>query len=445
MSLILTPEQVAQIEREGSAAYPNECCGAMLGRDHSARAARERIVQRLEPLVNAFAADERYHRFSLDPLQLMKIEKTASAAGLAVLGFYHSHPDVAAKPSEYDRLNAWPFYSYAIVSIVKGKPAEMTSWQLDEATEQFKSEEIIRGGGERTVMAANYAHPEMLVTTAWVAEHVNDPKVKIIEVDVDTSSYDKGHIRNAIGWNWQTDLNDRVRRDLIDPQTFAELNRAAGIRKDDTIVFYGDNNNWFAAWALWQFKYNGHKDVRLMNGGRKKWELEKRELVRERPTFPPSDYPLPSVDESIRAYREEVIHTLNNEAMNLVDVRSPDEFTGKIISPPGMTETAQRGGHIPGAKNIPWAKTANEDGTFKTTEELRKLYGDAGVDLSKPVIAYCRIGERSSHTWFVLKYLLGVDNVKNYDGSWTEWGNLIGAPIETGEDANWPGPNVKCD
>jgi thiosulfate/3-mercaptopyruvate sulfurtransferase len=444
MSLILTPEQIIQIEREGSAAYPNECCGALLGRDNSAGEGSERIVQRLEPLVNAFTAGEQYHRFSLDPLQLMKLEKTASGAGLAVLGFYHSHPDVAARPSEYDRLHAWSFYSYVIVSIVKQKPAEMTSWQLDEATEQFKSEGIIRGG-ERTFMSNNnYIHPELLVNTSWVGEHVNDPKVKIIEVDVDTTSYDKGHIRNAIGWNWQTDLNDRVRRDLIDPQTFAELNRAAGIHKDDTVVFYGDNNNWFAAWALWQFKYNGHKDVRLMNGGRKKWELEKRELVKDRPDFPASNYPLPSTDETIRAYREEVINALNNEAMNLVDVRSPDEFTGKIISPPGMTETAQRGGHIPGAKNIPWAKTANEDGTFKSPEELRKLYGDAGVDLGKPVIAYCRIGERSSHSWFVLKYLLGVNNVKNYDGSWTEWGNLIGAPIETGEDANWPGPNVKC-
>ncbi len=236
-----------------------------------------------------------------------------------------------------------------------------------------------------------------------------------------------------------------MRRDVIDPQTFAELNRAAGIRKDDTIIFYGDNNNWFAAWALWQFKYHGHKDVRLMNGGRKKWELEKRELVTERPTFPPSDYPLPSTDETVRAYREEVINTLNKTrsiwSMSARRMNSP----GKIISPPGMTETAQRGGHIPGAKNIPWAKTANEDGTFKSTQELRKLYADAGVDFAKPTIAYCRIGERSSHTWFVLKYLLGVDNVKNYDGSWTEWGNLVGAPIEIGEDANWSGPTVKCE
>jgi thiosulfate/3-mercaptopyruvate sulfurtransferase len=294
-------------------------------------------------------------------------------------------------------------------------------------------------------MSDAYANPEMLVSTGWVAEHINDPKVKIVEVDVDTTAYDKGHIRNAIGWNWQTDLNDRVRRDIVDPRTFAELNSRAGISNDDTVVLYGDNNNWFAAWALWQYKYHGHKDVRLMNGGRKKWELEKRELVTERPSFPKAKYSIPAADESIRAYRREIEDLLGTGKVNLVDVRSPDEYTGKVIAPPGMTETAQRAGHIPGARNIPWAKTANEDGTFKSPAELRKLYADAGVDFSKPTIAYCRIGERSSHTWFVLKYLLGVDNVKNYDGSWTEWGNLVGAPIETGEGTSTPLPNVKCE
>jgi thiosulfate/3-mercaptopyruvate sulfurtransferase len=293
-------------------------------------------------------------------------------------------------------------------------------------------------------MSQDYSHPDMLVSTGWVAEHTNDPKVKIVEVDVDTTAYDKGHVRNAIGWNWQTDLNDRIRRDVIDPRTFAELNRAAGIRADDMVIFYGDNNNWFAAWALWQFKYHGHKNVRLMNGGRKKWELEKRELVTERPSFSASDYPIPPTDEKVRAYRDEVVGTLKTGKINLVDVRSPDEFTGKVIAPPGMTETAQRGGHIPGAKSIPWAKTVNDDGTFKSQPDLKKLYSDAGVDFSKPTIAYCRIGERSSHTWFVLKYLLGVDNVKNYDGSWTEWGNLVGAPIETGEVVTAL-PNVKCE
>jgi thiosulfate/3-mercaptopyruvate sulfurtransferase len=283
----------------------------------------------------------------------------------------------------------------------------------------------------------------MLVSTSWVADHLNDPKVKLVEVDVDTAAYDKGHVNGAIGWNWQTDLNDRVRRDIIDPRSFAELNRRAGIRTDDTVVFYGDNNNWFAAWALWQFRYHGHKDVRLMNGGRKKWELEQRPLVTDAPKHAPSDYPVPSSDESIRAYRREVEDTLGRGTHNLVDVRSPDEFTGKIIAPPGMTETAQRAGHIPGAKSIPWAKTANDDGTFKDVAALKKLYADAGVDFGKPTIAYCRIGERSSHTWFVLKYLLGVNNVKNYDGSWTEWGNLVGAPIETGEGATAQA-NVKC-
>jgi thiosulfate/3-mercaptopyruvate sulfurtransferase len=293
-------------------------------------------------------------------------------------------------------------------------------------------------------MSDNYANPEVLVSTGWVAEHLNDPKIKIIEVDVDTGAYEKGHLRNAIGWNWQTDLNDRVRRDIIDPRTFAELNRAAGVRNDDAVVFYGDNNNWFAAWALWQFKYHGHKDARLMNGGRKKWELEKRELVTDRPAPARSNYSIPSTDESIRAYRDEVISTLNQGKINLVDVRSPDEFSGKIIAPPNLPETAQRGGHIPGAKSIPWAKAANEDGTFKSPQDLRELYAEAGVDFARPTIAYCRIGERSSHTWFVLKYLLGLSNVKNYDGSWTEWGNLIGAPIETGAGEPTTQPNVKC-
>ncbi len=454
--LVLSPLHVQQIEREGEAAYPNECCGALLGRDVAGESEPRRVVQQLEPLTNSFAADERYHRFSLDPRELMLLEKKASAAGLAVLGFYHSHPDHPARPSEYDRVHAWPFYSYVIVAIAGAggvKPVDLTSWQLDEKTEQFKPERIHRSETsqegkfheEERNSSMSYSNPELLVNTGWVAEHLNDPNVKLIEVDVDTMSYDKGHIRNAIGWNWQTDLNDRVRRDIIDPRTFADLNRAAGIRNEDTVIFYGDNNNWFAAWALWQFKYHGHKDVRLMNGGRKKWELEKRELVSDRPSFPRSSYQIPPTDETIRAYRDEVMSTLNQNKINLVDVRSPDEYTGKVIAPPGMSETAQRGGHIPGAKSIPWAKSANEDGTFKSADELRKLYSENGVDFSKPTVAYCRIGERSSHTWFVLKYLLGVKNVKNYDGSWTEWGNLVGAPIETGAGTTTPLPNVKCE
>ena len=291
---------------------------------------------------------------------------------------------------------------------------------------------------------SDYATPNMLVSTDWVADHLTDPKVKVIEVDVDTTSYEKGHIKGAIGWNWQTDLNDRVRRDIADPRTFAQLCSRYGVSPGDTVVFYGDNNNWFAAWALWQFKYYGHKDVRLMNGGRKKWELEKRPLAMEATQTKTSEYPVPKPDESLRAYRRDVEGCVGKPTSNLVDVRSPDEFSGKIIAPPGMNETAQRAGHIPGARSIPWAKAANEDGTFKAVADLKKLYADAGVDFNKPTIAYCRIGERSSHTWFVLKYLLGVNNVRNYDGSWTEWGNLIDAPIETGE-AQVAMPTVKCE
>ena len=294
-------------------------------------------------------------------------------------------------------------------------------------------------------MPDGYAHPEALVSTEWVAQHLNDPKVKLIEVDVDTTSYDKGHIPGAIGWNWQTDLNDRVRRDIIDARSFAVLCRHAGIAPGDTVVFYGDNNNWFAAWALWQFKYHGHRDARLMNGGRKKWEAERRQLTTDKPQPERSEYPVPSTDPSVRAFRRQVEDVLGAGHVNLVDVRSPDEFTGKIIAPPGMTETAQRAGHIPGATSVPWSKAANDDGTFKPAAELKQLYAQAGVDLNRPTITYCRIGERSSHTWFVLKYLLGAPDVKNYDGSWTEWGNLVGAPIETGEGTTTPLPNVNCE
>jgi thiosulfate/3-mercaptopyruvate sulfurtransferase len=277
---------------------------------------------------------------------------------------------------------------------------------------------------------AEYANKEVLVSTQWVADHAADPKVRLVEVDVDTSAYDQGHVPGAVAWNWQTQLQDQVRRDLIDQAGFERLLGAAGISNDTTVVFYGDNNNWFACWAFWQAKYYGHKDARVMNGGRKKWIEEKRPLTTEAPEVASATYKAHEPDFSIRARRIEVFELLGKGTHNLVDVRSPDEFTGKVIAPPGMTETAQRGGHIPGARSIPWSKAVNEDGTFKSADELRKLYLDAGVDFAKPTIAYCRIGERSSHTWFVLRYLLGVGNVKNYDGSWTEWGNLIEAPIE---------------
>ena len=278
---------------------------------------------------------------------------------------------------------------------------------------------------------AEYAHPEVLVSTQWAADHLSDPKVRLIEVDVDTTAYDQGHIAGAVGWNWQTQLQDNVRRDLIEKGALEKLLGASGVANDTTILLYGDNNNWFAAYALWQLKYYGHKDVRLINGGRKKWVEEKRPLTTDATKVAATTYHATAPDESLRARKEEVFALVEkHKAGQLVDVRSVDEFTGKIIAPPGMSETAQRAGHIPGAANIPWVQAANEDGTFKSADALAQLYQGKGVTGSGEVIAYCRIGERSSHTWFVLKYLLGYNNVKNYDGSWTEWGNLIGAPIE---------------
>jgi thiosulfate/3-mercaptopyruvate sulfurtransferase len=278
---------------------------------------------------------------------------------------------------------------------------------------------------------SEYAHPEVLVSTEWVATHGKDPGIRLVEVDVDTTSYNQGHIDGAIAWNWQTELQDALRRDLAEPKAFEELLGKAGISPDTTIVLYGDNNNWFAAWAFWQLKYYGHEKVLIMNGGRKKWLEEKRPLTTEKPVISATTYKTKSPNTAIRAKRDDVFAAVERKSSaQLVDVRSVDEFTGKIIAPPGMTETAQRAGHIPGAANIPWAQAVNEDGTFKSADALKQLYGSKGITGDQPVIAYCRIGERSSHTWFVLKYLLGLKDVRNYDGSWTEWGNLIGAPIE---------------
>jgi thiosulfate/3-mercaptopyruvate sulfurtransferase len=277
---------------------------------------------------------------------------------------------------------------------------------------------------------AEYKHPEVLVSTEWAAAHLNDPKIRLIEVDVDTAAYEQGHIAGAVGWNWQTQLQDNVRRDLISKQALETLLGKSGVSNDTTILLYGDNNNWFAAYAFWQLKYYGHKDVRLINGGRKKWLEEKRPLTTDATQLTATTYHATGPDESLRARRQDVEALVEKRKKGqLVDVRSVDEFTGKIIAPPGMSETAQRAGHIPGAANIPWVQAAAEDGTFKSADGLAQLYQGKGVTGGDEVIAYCRIGERSSHTWFALKYLLGYDNVKNYDGSWTEWGNLIGAPI----------------
>ncbi len=282
---------------------------------------------------------------------------------------------------------------------------------------------------------ANYAHPETLVSTNWVAEHASDPNVRVVEVDVDTKAYDEGHIPGALGWAWNSQLCDTVRRDILPKSQLEDLMAASGISNDTTVVIYGDNNNWFAAWALWQLKIYGHKDVRLMNGGRKKWLSEGRELSTETPKPTRTHYTATAADNSLRAFLPQVQAALAARSWALVDVRSPQEFTGEILAPPGLPETCQRGGHIPGARNIPWGKACNEDGTFKSADELRTLYSSEGIDGEKPVIAYCRIGERSSHTWFVLKYLLGLDKVVNYDGSWTEWGNLVGAAVEKGAAA----------
>ena len=254
----------------------------------------------------------------------------------------------------------------------------------------------------------------------------------VVEVDVDTNAFDEGHVPGAIGWNWSSQLCDTLRRDIIPQDQFEALMSSSGITPETTVIVYGDNNNWFAAWALWQLKIYGHKDVRIMNGGRKKWIAEGRELSNAVGTVATTNYKAAAPDWSLRAYLPDVQKGIDSGAIELVDVRSPAEFSGEILAPPGLPETCQRGGHVPGAKNIPWGKACNEDGTFKSRDELQALYSDAGITGTKPVVAYCRIGERSSHSWFVLHYLMGLKGVTNYDGSWTEWGNLVGAPVERG-------------
>ncbi len=283
-----------------------------------------------------------------------------------------------------------------------------------------------------------YANPDVLVTTDWLADNLNrlqadDGDYRLVEVDVDTTAYDENHIPGAIGWDWEDELADTVRRDLAPKEEFQQLLRDSGIDDDTTVILYGDNDNWFATWAFWQLTYYGHDDLKILDGGRKKWFEEDRDLTTEVPEYPEGDWTAEAPDNGIRAFADYVEETLDRDDVELVDVRSHEEFIGEKLGPEGLNEGAQRGGHIPGAHNIGWGEAVNEDGTFKTVDELEAIYEDRGITDDKETIAYCRIGERSSHTWFVLTQLLGHEQVRNYDGSWTEWGNLVGVPVEKGE------------
>lgn len=279
-------------------------------------------------------------------------------------------------------------------------------------------------------MAETLTKEKTLVTTDWAAQNLTTEGVRFVEVDVNTRSYDTGHIPGAAGWNWQKELQDQLQRTVASREDFQNLLRKTGIDNDTTIVLYGDNNNWFAAWAYWLLRYYNHDNVKILDGGRKKWEDEGRELTTETPEFETTEYTITGINKELRALRQDVADRLGKENVGLVDVRSPDEFTGKILAPPGLKELSQRPGHIPGASNIPWSNAVNEDGTFKSIDELREIYANHGITPDKEIIAYCRIGERSAHSWFVLNELLEFPTVLNYDGSWTEWGNLIEAPIE---------------
>ena len=278
---------------------------------------------------------------------------------------------------------------------------------------------------------AEYAHPESLVTTEWVSEHGSDPNVRLVEVDVDTSAYEQGHVAGAVAWDWHNQLQQSIRRDVIGKEEMEALLGGSGIDNNTTVVLYGDNNNWFAAWAFWQMKYYGHRDVRLMDGGRVKWIAEGKPTVTDAAKPEAKSYRAATPNENIRAYREYVLGAVGSGNISLVDVRAPAEFSGELLAPENLPqEGSQRGGHIPGAANIPWGQAVAEDGSFKSADDLAALYGGKGIDGSKETIAYCRIGERSSHTWFVLTQLLGYQNTRNYDGSWTEWGSIVNAPIE---------------
>ena len=278
---------------------------------------------------------------------------------------------------------------------------------------------------------------DVLVDADWVEAHLDDSGIVLVEVDEDTSAYDKGHIPGAVRIDWKADLQDPVRRDFVGKAQFEALLSAKGISTDDTVILYGGNNNWFAAYAYWYFKLYGHQHVKLLDGGRKKWELDSRTLVTDLPDRASTTYTAKDQDISIRAFRDDVLGAIGS--LNLVDVRSPDEYAGRLLAPAHLPqEQSQRGGHVPTARNIPWSKAANDDGTFRSDDELTTLYSDSGVDLAKDTIAYCRIGERSAHTWFVLHELLGQPNVRNYDGSWTEYGSLVGVPVQLGDEPGGP-------
>lgn len=279
---------------------------------------------------------------------------------------------------------------------------------------------------------AEYAHPEVLVDAGWLEEHSGDPRVRVVEVSEDESLYGEGHIPGAVALSWTRDLRDPVRRDFVDREGFSALMSRTGIANDSTVILYGDNNNWFATYAFWLFKYYGHEDVRLLNGGRKKWEADGRPLTTEVPAYPATEYRASEPLASVRAFRDDILNRLGQ--LDLVDVRSYEEYTGERVAMPHLpNEGAQVGGRIPGAAHVPWALNVREDGTFKSREELEQLYRERGISPDREIITYCRIGERASIAWFALKYLLGYERVRNYDGSWTEWGNAVGVPIEKGE------------
>jgi thiosulfate/3-mercaptopyruvate sulfurtransferase len=398
-------------------------------------------IRDTQAITNVFATEEQFHRYAMTPADWMRLEDEADAKGLTLVGYYHSHPDHPAIPSEYDRVHALPNFRYLITSVRGGQAAEMRAWQLSEDRSQFEElalsvpvSDFAEASRGEVHMSNTAAHPEVLVTTDWAIANLTAPNTRFVEVDVDTTQYAQGHLPGAVAFNWQSQLQDQVARDILSKEQFEALASEAGITPSATVILYGDNNNWFAAYALWLFKYYGHPDVRLIDGGRKKLVAEGRALTTDVPHYPPTAYKVAAINADLRADRDYVKTRLGKGEFRLIDVRSPAEFVGDIIAPPGMTETAQRAGHIPSAKNVPWSTAVREDGTFKSLEELNAIYGGKGIAQDSDAVAYCRIGERSSHTWFVLKYLLGVQNVRNYDGSWTEWGNLIGAPIAKGAE-----------